>query len=91
MKHVTVPFSYSVHISTPIRGRNGRRGVSPVSSPVLASCRPSHHMLFFHVAPSAIVPSHQIGDGEGHEGNCTRKSDKLDILLTGTHRWSVTA
>jgi len=26
MKHVAVPFSYSVHVSTPIRGRNGRRG-----------------------------------------------------------------
>jgi hypothetical protein len=40
MKHVAVPFSYSVHVSTPIRGRNGRRGclLSPLR--LLPSRRP---------------------------------------------------
>jgi hypothetical protein len=40
MKHVAVPFSYSVHVSTPICGRNGRRGVLLSPLRLLPSPRP---------------------------------------------------
>jgi hypothetical protein len=45
MKHVAVPFSYSVHVSTPIRGRNGRRGVLLSPLRLLLSRRPYPYAL----------------------------------------------
>jgi hypothetical protein len=60
MKHVAVPLSYSVHIFTLIRGRNGRRGVSPVSSPA------AHPPV--DLTPYALLPRGFTSCGCPHEG-----------------------
>src|SRR5262245_62030927 len=86
MKHVDVPFFYSVHVSTPIRGRNGWRGDLLFPLRLLPSRKPYPLRSSSHLGATGPEPGRQRSVTGDQGSGCSSPGSKSAALLPSFRR-----